>query len=189
MRLNGWGLSVRFAACVVCTWALACTAMAGQHAPVAADVAARAVAQGATIVDVRSVEQFAAGHIRQAVNLPEPFSAMSAADLARALSDAGVDLSRTVVVMGYAGDERAHALWQTLQHYATGRVLWLVGGTAEWQMRGYVLTAELLPHKPVPQYLVALKSPVTAPRMAGSSMRSSGLGAPMASKQTAFSAL
>lgn len=189
MHLNGWSLSGRSIAGVVCAWAFACAALAGQHAPVPADVAAQAVAQGATVVDVRSAEQFAAGHIRQAVSLQEPLSALPVADLARTLSEAGVDLSRTVVIVGNTGDERAQALWQTLQRYATGRVLWLVGGTTEWQMRGYALTAELMPRKPVPQHLVALQSSAGMPRMAGSSMRASSLSAPKVSIQMSYSSL
>ena len=154
-----------------------------QHPPVSADVAAQALAQGASVIDVRSPQQFANGHLTGAVNLPDFIANASAKPLppegaatqwASALSAAGVDTSRTILVMGQVGDPVAQALWLSLQNYATGRVLWLVGGTVEWQMRGYRLGTDIVALRPVPQVLVHLQPSVAAPRMAGASFRASG---------------
>ena len=159
-----------------------------QHLPVSADVAAQALAGGASVIDVRSPGEFARGHLAGAVNLPDFMADVSitsvtlatpewaAAQWGSALSAAGVDTSRTMVVVGQTGDPLAQALWLSLQNYATGRVLWLVGGTAEWQMRGYALGTDIAAVRPVPQVLVHLQPSVAAPRMAGASLRASGRG-------------
>jgi rhodanese-related sulfurtransferase len=148
-------------------------ARAGGHEAVSADAAAQALAQGASVVDVRSESQFAQGHLPGAARLAQGAGAYSSADLARAVSQAGVDLSRTVVVVGEPGDVNAQALWRTLSSYATGRVLWLVGGTTEWQMTGRALTTQLVAAKAVPQYLVLLDSQPSQARMAGQALRDS----------------
>ena len=156
--------------CVLAT-ALA-SAFAAGHEPVSADAAAKAIAQGAAVADVRSAQQFATGHLPNAVNLPQLAQVQSVAELARSLSDAGIDTSRTVLVVGHVGDPSAQALWLNLQMYASGRVLWLVGGTTEWQMRGFALDTVVTTRKAVPQYLVAFEPAVVVPRMAGASLRS-----------------
>ena len=159
-----------------------------QHLPVSADMAAQALARGASVIDVRSPQEFASGHLAGAVNLPDLMADvlkastkpatpdLAAAQWASALSAAGVDTSRTMVVVGQTGDPLAQALWLSLQNYATGRVLWLVGGTLEWQMRGYTLGTDIAALRPVPQVLVHLQPSVAAPRMAGASLRASGQG-------------
>ncbi len=176
MRLNFFALPSRYATGLLFVVVSACSiANAAVHEPVSADAAAQALAQGASVVDVRSADQFAAGHMAGAMNLPDLVAPMPAAELACSLSGAGIDASRTVLVVGEAGDPRAHALWHTLQTYATGRVLWLVGGTTEWQMRGYALGTQAHTLKPVPQYFVSLQPVVTTPRMAGAALRSNTL--------------
>lgn len=164
--------------------ALVCLALMGTapahaagHEAVSADAAAQAMAHGASVVDVRSASAYAQGHLPQAVRLPSDAAAQSVEVLQRWVSDAGADLSRTVLVVGEPGDANAQALWQTLSAYATGRVLWLVGGTAEWQMTGRALSVDAVHAKPVPQHLVRLHSAPADARMAGHSVRAASLPA------------
>lgn len=88
--------------------------------------------------------------------------------LQAAVSHAGLDLSRDVVVYGEPGDARAQALVASLQTLSPGRVHWLVGGATEWAMSGRAL-APVGSHLPVPQRLVALTA--TGGRMASASLR------------------
>jgi rhodanese-related sulfurtransferase len=154
----------------LCLAAAACVAHSASHDAVSADAAALALAQGATVVDVRSAAAFEQGHLPGAVHW-----SIGTADtpvvLARFVSQAGVDLSRTVLVVGEPGDARAQALWHTLGSYATGRVLWLVGGTTEWRMTGRSLSTQTIAAKAVPQHLVLLQGTPTQARMAGYNLR------------------
>jgi 3-mercaptopyruvate sulfurtransferase SseA len=148
-------------------------AHAAGHEAVSADAAALALADNAVVVDVRSAHAFSQGHLPGARPLPQDAAAQPVSVLARLLSEAGADLSRTVLVVGEPGAENAHALWQTLSAYATGRVLWLVGGTPEWQMAGYGLSQQATMARAVPQHLVRLHSAPTQARMAGAQVRAS----------------
>jgi 3-mercaptopyruvate sulfurtransferase SseA len=154
---------------------LAAPAQAGQSRAVSADDAQSAVAQGAYVVDVRSALAFAHGHLPQAASLRSDAAQLPLQDLATVLSKAGIDSSRTVLVVGDAGDANAQALWERLASVASGRVLWLVGGVPEWQMRGHVLTTAVASRFPVPQFLVSFEAPPDASRMAGSRVRTSAL--------------
>jgi 3-mercaptopyruvate sulfurtransferase SseA len=158
--------------CLSATSALWCLhASANGHGAVSADAAAQAVAQGASVVDVRRARAYAQGHLPHATLLPQEAAKLGLADLERLLSDAGIDLSRTVLVVGEPGDANAQALWHTLSAYATGRVLWLVGGTTEWQMTGRALSTQVVAAKAVPQYLVRLQAEPVQTRMAGQGLR------------------
>ncbi len=150
-------------------------AQAGQASAVSADDAQSAVAQGAYVVDVRSAAAFAQGHVPLATSLQSDAAQLPLHHLATVLSQAGIDSSRTVLVMGDAGDANAQALWQRLAGVTSGRVLWLVGGVQEWQMRGLVLTSAVSSRLPVPQYLAPFDAPADALRMAGSRVRTSAL--------------
>jgi len=78
------------------------------------------------------------------------------AALQAAVSKAGIDLSREVVVYGEPGDAQAQALVDSLQPLSRGRVHWLVGGATEWAMTGRSLQAlASSARQPVPQHLVA----------------------------------
>ncbi len=149
-------------------------ARASGHEAVSADAAALALAQGASVVDVRSAAAYAQGHLHGAARLPQDAAHLSVTKLERLLSDAGIDLSRTVLVVGEPGDANAQALWQTLSAYATGRVLWLVGGATEWQMTGRALSQQVQAAKAVPQYLVRLQAEPLQARMAGHALRAGG---------------
>jgi 3-mercaptopyruvate sulfurtransferase SseA len=160
--------------CLSAASALCCLhASASGHEAVSADAAALALAHGATVVDVRSAQAYAQGHLPSAALLPQDAARQSVATLERLLSDAGIDLSRTVLVVGEPGDANAQALWQTLSAYATGRVLWLVGGATEWQMTGRPLSTQVAAAKAVPQHLVALQAEPVHTRMAGHMLRAS----------------
>lgn len=98
------------------------------------------------------------------------------AALETALSTAGLDLSRDVVVYGEPGDARAQALVESLQPYARGRVLWLVGGAAEWAMTDRPLRPLTARHAPVPQKLVAAE-PLTGGAMAAAGLRAARVDA------------
>ena len=159
-------------ACLSATSALWCLHASGSgHEAVSADAAAQAMAQGASVVDVRSAQAYAQGHLPNAALLPQEAAKLSVAVLERLLSDAGIDLSRTVLVLGEPGDTNAQALWHALSAYATGRVLWLVGGTSEWQMTGRALSTQVVAAKAVPQYLVRLQAEPVQTRMAGHGLR------------------
>lgn len=153
-------------------------ASAGQASAVSADDAQLAISQGAFVLDVRPARQFAAGHLPQAVVMPQQAAGLALPDLAAALAQAGVDSSRTMLIVGEAGDANAQALWQRLAQVTSGRVLWLVGGVQEWHVRGYALTTQTLARPPVPQFLAPFDAPSAADqasRMAGSKVRTSAL--------------
>ncbi len=154
---------------------LCAPAHAGNASAVSADDAHTALVQGAFVVDVRAAQDFAQGRLAQAVSLPQDAAQLPLQDLAALLSQAGVDSSRTVLIVGDAGGANAQALWARLAQVSSGRVLWLVGGVQEWQMRGHVLTTQVASRLPVPQFLAPFDVPATASRMAGSKVRSSAM--------------
>jgi 3-mercaptopyruvate sulfurtransferase SseA len=141
------------------------------HEAVSADTAATAVAQGASVVDVRSASVYATGHLPGAAHLPQGAATLPVAQLEHLISGTGIDLSRTVLVVGEPGDANAQALWHTLSQYASGRVLWLVGGALEWQLRGYVLSTQISSLPALPQHLVPHYTQRSQVRMAGETLR------------------
>ena len=158
--------------------AFAATAYAGSASAVSADDARVAVSQGAYVLDVRPALQFSAGHLPLAASVPHTAATLPLTDLATLLSQAGVDSSRTMLIVGDAGDTNAQALWQRLTQVTSGRVLWLVGGVQEWQMRGHALTTQTVVRPPVPQFLApfdAQSKNDQSTRMAGSKVRTSAL--------------
>lgn len=154
---------------------LAAQVSAGPASAVSADDAYASVAQGAFVVDVRAAAQFAAGHVPQASWIPERASELPLDQLAALLGKSGIDSSRTMLIVGEAGDANAQALWQRLAQVTSGRVLWLVGGVQEWQMRGYALTVQETQRTPVPQFLASFETQPFARSMAGSRVRSGAL--------------
>lgn len=148
---------------------------AGSATAISADDAHIALAQGAYVIDIRPAQQFAAGHLPHAAALPAHAHALPLQELATLLSHAGVDSSRTMLVVGEAGDANAQALWQRLAGVTSGRVLWLVGGIQEWQLTGRTLTTQASQRPPVPQFLTPFDAAPSSTRMAGSKVRSSML--------------
>lgn len=167
----------KLALLLVASFALlsAAHSQAGQASAVSADDAQSAVAQGAYVVDVRHAAAFAQGHLPLAASLPSDAAQLPLGNLAALLSKAGIDSSRTVLVVGDAGDANAQALWERLAQVTSGRVLWLVGGVQEWQMRGHMLTTSVSTRLPVPQFLAPFDAAPNASRMAGSRVRTSAL--------------
>jgi rhodanese-related sulfurtransferase len=140
---------------------------------VSADAAAQAVARGAVVLDIRSTEEFARGHLAGAVSAPGAGALEDRVALQQLVSSRGIDLSREVLVMGQPGDAQAQRLHASLLTYATGRVQWFVGSVTEWTLSGRPLaaTAPQAIRPPVPQHLVALQPEQAAPRMAGAALR------------------
>jgi rhodanese-related sulfurtransferase len=165
MKLSLLLLSLLFAA----------QAHAGPASAVSADDAQLAIAQGAYVMDVRSAQAFAAGHVPHAAALPANAAALPLPELAALLAQAGVDSSRVMLVVGDAGDANAQALWLRLAGVTSGRVLWLVGGVQEWQLTGRSLTIDISQRSPVPQFLTPFDAVHSGGRMAGSKVRSSAL--------------
>jgi 3-mercaptopyruvate sulfurtransferase SseA len=163
-------LILAFAAC----WVVQ-TAVAGPAIAVSADDAHTAVSQGAFVLDIRSAAQFSSGHLPAAAQLPADSAKRPLTELAALLSQAGADSSRTLLIVGEAGDANAQALWQRLAQVASGRVLWLVGGVTEWQMTGRALSQDVVSHKAVPQFLTPFEAHPSKANMAAGRVRSSQL--------------
>jgi len=123
---------------------------------VSAAAAQAALARGATAWDVRSgAGSVIPGTVRlPSADLQSWLDGQGSHWLERAVSAAGIDLSRDVVVYGAAGDPRAQTLHDGLTRLASGRVHWLVGGIDEWQAAGLPTAAGPAQRLPVPQRLV-----------------------------------
>ena len=144
---------------------------AAAHAEeLSAPAAEKALAQGATAWDLRATAVQGLPGARQVDDalLQAWLQRGDLSALQAAVSKAGLDLSRDVVIYGEPGDERAQALVASLRAVSPGRVHWLVGGAEEWSQSGRGL-APFTAHAPVPQHLVA---PAQAEgRMASAALR------------------
>lgn len=153
--------------------ALLAAAALARAEPVSAALAEQRLMDGAQAWDVRATspallpgsKQLDAGFCLAALRRGDM------AALSRAVSAAGIDLSRDVLIYGAAGDTRAQALHELLASVASGRVDWLVGGVDEWQLGGRRTVAAPAPHLPVPQYLVWRDDGAGSARMAGAALR------------------
>jgi 3-mercaptopyruvate sulfurtransferase SseA len=132
-----------------------------------------ALQRGAQAWDVRAghVTHLVAGAARADLRAWERSGSVE--DLARAVSAAGIDLSRDVVVYGAAGDQRAQALVAALESVATGQVHWLVGGIDEWRAGRLPTQAEATVRWPGPRRLVARPSDEPAAEPAAAALRRS----------------
>ncbi len=138
-----------------------------------AAAAADALAGGALAWDLRAHAESGLPDARQTEQglVDAWLSRRDLAALQAAVSRAGLDLSRDVVVYGEPGDARAQALVASLRTVSPGRVHWLVGGAVEWQASGRAL-ASLGSHLPVPQHLVNFDAQAGhARQMAAASLR------------------
>lgn len=91
--------------------------------------ATQRINQGKTVVlDVRSAEEFAAGHVRGAVNIPLP-------DLQQRLGELEKSRSKTIIVVCQSGVTSAKAGAQ-LNKAGFQEVYSLTGGLAAWQSQG-----------------------------------------------------
>lgn len=140
-------------------------------ATLSATAAEQAVRRGAMVLDLRSAEAYAQGHLPGALSAPGAATTLDRAGLQALVSRLGLDLSRGTVVVGEPGEAAAQAFQAALQTYAPAPVRWLVGGVAEWQLGGRALQATAAQRPPVPHHLAAHAAPNASPRMAGASMR------------------
>ncbi len=162
-------MKTRFAVTVLLALGLASAVAHADNLSAAA--AESALAQGALAWDVRATTETSGlpgARRADAAQLDAWLSKGDMAALQTAVSQAGLDLSRDVIVYGEPGDERAAALVASLAQVSSGRVHWLVGGAAEWSQSGHGLSP-LSTHAPVPQHLVAFGG--EAGRMASASLR------------------
>ena len=147
--------------------------------PLSALAAQQALRRDAVAWDVRS---HATSRLPGAVAIDRAalhrwLASADVAALQLAVSAAGIDLSREVVVYGDAGDSAAQRLVESLGGLATGRVHWLVGGVTEWTLAGFPLVAPAVAghaaaatRLAVPQQLVA-RQPPASPRLADATRR------------------
>jgi 3-mercaptopyruvate sulfurtransferase SseA len=148
--------------------------------PLSAADARRELAAGAQAWDFR---ERAGAVIPGAVGIARPalerwLVQRDHAALSRAVSAAGIDLSRDVVLYGAAGDALGLALHDALAHVATGRVHWLVGGIDEWSAAGLPTASTLASPAPVPQHLVARDVLPSAATLAAPARRRGETAAP-----------
>jgi rhodanese-related sulfurtransferase len=85
-----------------------------------------------TVLDVRNADEFAAGHLRDAKNIP-------LADLANRIGELDKSKNRTVVVVCQSGTRSEKAARQ-LAAAGFGDVWSLDGGVAAWQAAGLPVT-------------------------------------------------
>jgi 3-mercaptopyruvate sulfurtransferase SseA len=150
--------------------ALALLPLAASADAVSAGRAREALVLGATAWDVRAqAVRLLPGAARADLSGWQRGGGVAA--LEAAVSAAGIDLSRDVVVYGAAGDAQAQALVNALQPVASGRVHWLVGGIDEWQAAGLPTVARAPARLPVPQRLVALQPERSAAKPAAPALR------------------
>lgn len=176
----GWrGLApaVALAAAVLAGHSVARAEVLGAHA------AQAAVSRGAIVWDLRERADYLAGHLPGAVQARTDWLGDGTAEpaldaLQQAVSDAGIDLSREVIIYGQPGDARVMALYRTLERVAAGKVHWLVGGAAEWQQSGSTLSQSESHRRPVPQRLAVLRDDGQAGPMAGDALRRSHVWSP-----------
>ncbi|HET9977913.1 MAG TPA: rhodanese-like domain-containing protein [Burkholderiaceae bacterium] len=149
-------------------------------APLSAADARRELAAGAQAWDLReragAVIPGAAAVARS--TLERWLADRDHAALSRAVSAAGIDLSRDVVLYGVAGDAFGLALHDALARVATGRVHWLVGGIDEWVAAGLPTASTLASPAPVPQHLVARDALPAAGTLAAPALRRGETAAP-----------
>ena len=177
-RVNS-SLRPRAALLAALTWAAPVLALADG---VSAHDAQAAIGRGAVAWDVRvAPAALIPGAVQVApVDIQAWLEGKGSASLARAVSAAGIDLSRDVLIYGTAGDPRAQALHDGLAALASGRVRWVVGGIDEWQAAGLPTVAQAAQRLPVPQHLVDWAPTAGAqPSMAAAALRRSESARPV----------
>jgi thiosulfate/3-mercaptopyruvate sulfurtransferase len=112
---------------------------------------AGAMKRGAIVWDVRGADDYAMGHIPGAVNIgnvanvlrnPNTEDFISTAQVEKLLNDAGIDLSKEIIVYGRMGDPGAHFGLITVRHFGGKKGKVFHGGMDEWQAAGQPVAKE-----------------------------------------------
>ncbi len=110
-----------------------------------------ALKRGAIIWDARGADDYARGHIPGAVNIGNPGIVLRnsntedfipTAQVEKLLNDAGIDLSKEIVVYSRMGDPIAHFGLLTVRHFGGKKGKVFHGGLDEWQAAGKPVSRE-----------------------------------------------
>jgi thiosulfate/3-mercaptopyruvate sulfurtransferase len=110
-----------------------------------------ALRRGAIVWDVRGADDYAKGHIPGAVNIGNPGNVLRnpntedflpTAQVEKLLNDAGIDLSKEIIVYGRMGDPTAHFGLLTVRHFGGKKGKVFHGGLDEWQAAGQPVARE-----------------------------------------------
>src|SRR5574341_1412990 len=111
----------------------------------------QAVERGAIIWDVRSEDDYKKGHIPGAVNMDDPQTQLRdpktedylpVAEMEKLMGNAGIDLSKEIVVYGAKGMPPAYFVQQTLRYLGADRVYVYHGGFDDWKAAGKTVSTE-----------------------------------------------
>jgi thiosulfate/3-mercaptopyruvate sulfurtransferase len=110
---------------------------------------AAALKRGAIVWDVRGADEYAHGHIPGALNIgnvadvlrnPNSEDFIPTVQVEKLLNEAGIDLSREIIVYSRMGDPGAHFGLLTVRHFGGKQCKVFHGGLDEWQAAGQPVT-------------------------------------------------
>jgi thiosulfate/3-mercaptopyruvate sulfurtransferase len=110
-----------------------------------------ALKRGAIAWDVRGADDYAKGHIPGAVNIGNPGNLLRnpntedfilTVQVEKLLNDAGIDLSKEIIVYSRMGDPIAHFGLLTVRHFGGKKAKVFHGGLDEWQAAGKPVSRE-----------------------------------------------
>jgi thiosulfate/3-mercaptopyruvate sulfurtransferase len=110
-----------------------------------------ALKRGAIVWDVRGADDYAEGHIPRAINIGNPGNVLRnpntedfipTAQVEKLLNDAGIDLSKEIIVYSRMGDPIAHFGLLTVRHFGGKKGKVFPGGMDEWQAAGQPVARE-----------------------------------------------
>jgi thiosulfate/3-mercaptopyruvate sulfurtransferase len=111
----------------------------------------QAAERGAIIWDVRSESEYKKGHIPGAVSIDDPQTQLRdaksedyipIAEMEKLLGEAGIDLTKEIVVYGAKGLPPAYFAQQTLRYLGAERVYVYHGGFDDWKAAGKAVSIE-----------------------------------------------